>query len=218
VPGDPFAGLITDGADRLPLVLAPHLRVSLSHYLVAVDHPKIEAWARKLMDSVGRDALAFLSGLCSDIHARIGSIGRIRRMEPGVQPAVTTFETRRGTCRDLALLFIEGCRSVGIPARFVSGYQRLGDDTAQHDLHAWAEVYLPGLGWRGYDASQGLAVVEDHVALAASALPENAAPVVGAYRGKADSSIEYRIHIETGELSLPQTAERIRNRAAPSRP
>ena len=194
--GDPFAGLCADGADRLPLVLSPELRIRLSPNLLPVDNPSVETWATKVMDGAGGDALAFLSRLCSDLYARID---RIRRIKPGIQAAATTLATRRGACRDLAVLFIEGCRSVGIPARFVSGYQRLDDDASQPDLHAWAEVFLPGLGWRGYDATQGLAVADDYVVLSASAGPENTAPVTGSFRGKGESSVHYEIKIETRE-------------------
>ncbi len=195
---NPFAGLLTDATDRLPLVLSRDLQTRLSPYLSTVDHPLTETWVRTLMDGVGGDTLAFLSGLCADLYTRIT---RVRRMEPGIQPAVTTLETGRGACRDLALLFIEASRSVGIPARFISGYQRLGDDQTRPDRHAWAEVFLPGLGWRGYDAAQGLAVADDHVVLSASAAPENTAPVIGSFRGKGESSVHYSIKIETSELS-----------------
>jgi transglutaminase-like putative cysteine protease len=79
---------------------------------------------------------------------------------------------------------MDACRSVGLAARFVSGYQQ-GAPDLEHDLHAWAEVYLPWAGWRGYDPTQGLAVADQHIALAASARPEQAAPIVGSFRGAA---------------------------------
>ena len=65
-------------------------------------------------------------------------------------------------------------------------------------MHAWAEVYLPGGGWRGYDPSQGLAVSTSHVAVAAAADPLLAAPVSGTYRGKAQARMEYRIAMQAG--------------------
>ncbi len=208
---NPFAGLLTDATDRLPLVLSRDLQTRLSPYLSAVDNPLTETWVRTLMDGAGGDTLAFLTGLCDDLCT---NITLVRRMEPGIQPAVTTLETRRGACRDLALLFIEASRSVGIPARFVSGYQRVDDDASHPDLHAWAEIFLPGLGWRGYDAAQGLAVTDDHVVLSASATPENTAPVIGSFRGKGESSVHYSIKIETSELSRLGHRERgLRNEA-----
>lgn len=74
---------------------------------------------------------------------------------------------------------MEVCRAVGIGARFVSGYQEGNPDQQQRDLHAWAEVYLPGGGWRGYDPTLGLAVADRHMGLAASASPSYAASVSG---------------------------------------
>ena len=67
------------------------------------------------------------------------------------------------------------CRAVGLAARFVSGYEA-GDPAYEQMLHAWAEVYLPGAGWRGYDPTMGIAVCDRHVAIAASGWPRYAAP------------------------------------------
>jgi len=103
----------------------------------------------------------------------------------------------RGSCRDLAVLFIEACRTLNIPSRFVSGYGVSLDETTDHELHAWAEVYLPGAGWRGFDPSIGLAITERHLAVAVGATPELAAPTSGAFRGEAESWLETEIEIET---------------------
>jgi transglutaminase-like putative cysteine protease len=74
---------------------------------------------------------------------------------------------------------MEICRAMGLAARFVSGYQEGDVEQDNRDLHAWAEVYLPGGGWRGYDPTHGLAVSDRHVALAASSFPSYAAAVTG---------------------------------------
>ena len=71
------------------------------------------------------------------------------------------------------------CRAVGLAARFVSGYQEGDLAQASHDLHAWAEVYVPGGGWRGFDPTLGLAVSDRHVAISAAVDPQQAAPVSG---------------------------------------
>ncbi|MEL6930304.1 MAG: transglutaminase family protein [Cyanobacteria bacterium J06600_6] len=94
-------------------------------------------------------------------------------------PAGVTWRNRLGTCRDYAVLFMEVCRAVGIPARFVSGYQEGDEQQLSRDLHAWVEVYLPGAGWRGYDPTLGLVVSDRHISLAASAIPKYAAAVEG---------------------------------------
>ena len=80
-------------------------------------------------------------------------------------------------------MFVAVCRAVGLAARFVSGYQEGDLESDQpNDLHAWAEVYIPGGGWRGFDPTLGLAVGDRHVAIAAAADPKQAAPVSGTLR------------------------------------
>jgi len=90
------------------------------------------------------------------------------------------------------MLFIDICRSVGVAARFVSGYC-LGDESAGGEMHAWAEVYLPGAGWRGFDPSRGLSVNDDYIAVAAGQLSQDAAPTMGNFRGEAVSSMDAEI-------------------------
>src|SRR5436853_629755 len=74
-------------------------------------------------------------------------------------------------------------RPKGIASRFVSGYQEGVSGLSERDLHAWAEVYLPGGGWRGYDPTLGLAVSDRHIAVAASRTSHGAAPITGTFRG-----------------------------------
>ena len=95
---------------------------------------------------------------------------------------------------------MEVVRAVGIAARFVSGYQEGDADMSGRDLHAWVEVYLPGAGWRGYDPTLGLVVSDRHIPLAASAIPEYAAPISGAsvpveYGQKIASTLNAQISI-----------------------
>jgi transglutaminase-like putative cysteine protease len=106
----------------------------------------------------------------------------------------------------LAALFIDVCRALGIAARFVSGYEEsetLGVGEGG-ELHAWAEIYIPGAGWRGYDPSRGLAVAQSHVAVAAAATATGTAPVTGTYRGSAittDFEAEVRVERRVAELA-----------------
>jgi transglutaminase-like putative cysteine protease len=107
-----------------------------------------------------------------------------------------TLREHDGTCRDLTVLFCAACRSAGIAARFVSGYECEAATQDSADMHAWAEVYLPGGGWRGYDPSQGLAVSTSHVAVAAAANPAMAASVSGIYRGAVRSRMQFAIAMQ----------------------
>ncbi len=99
------------------------------------------------------------------------------------RPPKETLASRTGACRDAAVLLLALCRAVGIPCRFVSGYQDSPPSGARPELHAWVEAWIPGGGWRGFDPTQGLATTDQHIALAASALPKLAAPVSGTFYG-----------------------------------
>jgi transglutaminase-like putative cysteine protease len=140
------------------------------------------------------ETLRFLSLLTEQIY-RDWDIDIREEGDP--YPPEETFQTRRGACRDVAVMFVECCRLQGIAARFVSGYQEGDQDAAERFMHAWAEVYVPGGGWRGYDPTHGLAVADRHIAVAAAADARFAAPIEGAVRGTgATSRIEAEIKIE----------------------
>ena len=124
------------------------------------------------------------------------------RLEGSAHTPTETLRKGSGVCRDLALLFIAACRHLGIAARFVSGYQRqpAGDDHEKRYLHAWAEVYLPRLGWQGYDQTHGSTVADEHVVVASGAAQTNTMPVEGSfiYAGSPPKSIlETDIRIRT---------------------
>ncbi len=103
-------------------------------------------------------------------------------------------EKRQGSCRDFAMLFIDVCRSAGIAARFVSGYC-FGDVAADSHMHAWAEVYLPGAGWRGFDPSRGSLTSDEYISVAAAQRSQDAAPTLGSFRGVATSTMDAGIMI-----------------------
>jgi transglutaminase-like putative cysteine protease len=172
-----FAGAELDGP--LASALAPYLVVD----------PAVAAFAAGI---ARRDTLGFVAELNRAMFEEFEHT--IRDEGPAESPA-STLGTRSGTCRDLAVLYCAVCRWVGIPARFVSGYE--AGQQERRDMHAWSEVYLRGGGWRGYDPSQGLAVAMSHVAVAAAADPRLAAPSSGSYRGAARGRMEYRISVDT---------------------
>lgn len=141
--------------------------------------------ARTLARESGGETLAFLSLLARRIFE---TTERVVREDGGPLPAEETLRTRQGACRDLAVLYVESCRAMGLAARFVSGYHASRETRDRRFMHAWAEVYVPGGGWRGYDPSWGLAVSDRHVAVAASAASHGAAPVSGIFRGDGATS------------------------------
>ena len=81
------------------------------------------------------------------------------------------------------MLMMECCRSIGLPARFVSGYHLADPAPERYDLHAWTEVYLPGAGWRGFDPSAGGEISDRYIALASSSKPDLAAAIQGTFSG-----------------------------------
>jgi transglutaminase-like putative cysteine protease len=176
---NPFDYLVLDpDCLRMPMTYNAADRRALAHYLQPPDDPEVQAFAKDVLASSG-GATSFLGELCQ----RISSMTQEVRPTGDAMPAGQTLQLRRGACRDMAVLFIESCRAVGVAARFVTGYEMSDPGSNERDLHAWGEVYLNGAGWRGYDPSQGLAVADRHVAVAAAAGPAEAAPTLGSYRG-----------------------------------
>lgn len=127
------------------------------------------------------DTISMLTTLNTKIA---NSFRYLVREEPGVQSPAQTLSSGEGSCRDFATLFIETCRHCGLASRFVSGYIR-NDSSAPWNTatHAWAEVYLPGAGWRGFDPTSGLLVSGDHIAVAVHHHPEAIPPVSGSLVG-----------------------------------
>lgn len=150
------------------------------------------------LDADAADMQRFLPALNLALYEQVD---KISRLEPGILPPDVLLQQGRGACRDLAVAFIEACRRRAIPARYVSGYQTGDSDCETGDLHAWAEAYVPGGGWRGFDPTHGLAVADQHVVIAAGAEPEHTAPLCGTFRGtgvQAHLHHAVRIRVENG--------------------
>jgi transglutaminase-like putative cysteine protease len=179
--GNPFDYLLAARGDALPVAYEDAEQHLAAPYLRRAEASgPVTEFARKLAEANAGRTLDFLNALNGEIY---GSC-RIAVRETGApHPASRTLDQREGSCRDVAVLFIEACRSVGIAARFVSGYQRGDPGRQELYMHAWPEVYLPGAGWRGYDPTHGLAVADQHVAVAACREPFGATPVEGTFRG-----------------------------------
>ena len=173
---------------------APALEAS-----VRLRHPgEAEVWARRFLRPVGRTSLATL--LCDMTHAiRSAFIYEIRPIGPPQTPAVT-LERGRGSCRDLAFLMMEAARSLGLAARFVSGYVYSGSPkaaAASHGhTHAWVRVYLPGCGWTDFDPTNGIVGNAGLVRVASATDARMAAPLHGAWRGMASDFLGMDVEIE----------------------
>ncbi|OAM52010.1 cysteine protease [Methylovorus sp. MM2] len=106
------------------------------------------------------------------------------REEAGVQSPTYTINNGSGSCRDYTTLFIEACRCLGLASRFVSGYLHApATEVGNATTHAWAEVYLPGTGWKGFDPTTGQVTGTHHIAVAVARNPEAVPPVSGSFIG-----------------------------------
>ena len=154
----------------------------------------VRAFAADIAAESGFAALAFLDHLNGALHH---NIARHIRPEGAAQSAAETLALGRGACRDLAVLFIAACRSLGIAARFVSGYQAHSERAdGRRYLHAWPEVFVPGLGWRGYDPTHGTIVADGHVALCAAPHQAGTMPIEGSFYGEGvTSTLDFHLRI-----------------------
>jgi transglutaminase-like putative cysteine protease len=162
------------------------------------DPAAVDLAQEALMGSEQR-ALPFLRQLVAMIQDRVKYTQR--HLGPA-WPAGRTLKERVGSCRDLAMLMVEACRCVGLPARFVSGYHLVEPKPKRYDLHAWAEVYLPGAGWRGFDPSGKGAIDDRYIVLATSSRPHLTAAVNGTFSGPPQVKSDMGWTIEAEVLAI----------------
>ena len=182
---------------KLPVFYPKYYVPSLRPYFMRNTEPEgqVDKFVSDVIDESGVGTIPFLTALNKRIFE---GFEQLVRHEGPPYPAEITLGTGRGACRDLTVLFMEAARAVGLAARFVSGYRENEMMGEERQLHAWAEVYIPGGGWRGYDPSSGLAVADQHVTVSAGVIPEEAAPLTGTYRGSGVRSIiDYEIEISS---------------------
>jgi transglutaminase-like putative cysteine protease len=206
---NPFNYLLEPWAVRLPIDYPTTLWQRLQPYLSG--HLSRSAAIDPVAAQLGQEIWLATNGHTTDflmaLNQRIYQNCRYLFRENGEPlPPGITWSQQGGSCRDFAVLFMEVCRSIGLAARFVSGYQESSAEMVVNELtppshqqlHAWAEVYLPGAGWRGYDPTHGLAVADDHIALVASPWPPQAAPTTGAMQiGQvAQATMNYQLSIQ----------------------
>lgn len=188
---NPFDFFIEPSAECVPFEYEHALEHELQPFRVKQPlTDRFGAYLTKVKDELAKkpktiDFLVWLNQQLSE------DIKYLIRLEPGVQTTEETLEKGSGSCRDSAWLLCQLLRHSGLAARFVSGYliQLKADQKALDgpsgteedftDLHAWCEVYLPGAGWIGLDATSGLLAGEGHIPLAATPDPQSAAPITG---------------------------------------
>lgn len=162
------------------------------------DYPAVEQYLSGL-GLIGVAGLQTFTVLDTFNRAIARDIRYRAREEQGVQSPGQTLAWRSGSCRDLAALFLDGCRLLGLASRFISGYHTsYANDLGPGSTHAWAEVYIPGPGWTGFDPTAGLLTGNEHIAVAVAQHPEAVPPVAGSYLGpsscKPTLSVSVRVH------------------------
>jgi transglutaminase-like putative cysteine protease len=195
---NPFDYVLTSESLNLPLWYRDPLCAALAPYRNdAHVAESVKQYAKYTAAGAQWNTLAFLTALSLGIFQTCRQVTR-----PDGPPWTSdrTLGSQEGSCRDLAVLFCDACRGMGIAARFVSGYECASAGSALNNqgsyMHAWAEVYLPGIGWRGYDPARGLAVSNQHIAVAAGFHYDLAAPVAGWYSGGSESRMDASLTLQ----------------------
>jgi transglutaminase-like putative cysteine protease len=163
----------------------------------------IDAWAHRFLNPAGPTDTA---RMLTDITQAIRSEFRYEsRQAEGTNDPLETLALRAGACRDLALFMMEAVRSLGLAARFVSGYlydEHLVQSSAPMvgggATHAWCEVYLPGAGWVEYDPTNGLVAGRNLIRVSVARSPQQAVPIAGSFYGAPGAFGSMNVNVEVG--------------------
>jgi transglutaminase-like putative cysteine protease len=205
-PADPpdVAALIEPYAETYPFAYPAEEAGDLAPVLRRHDPDPdrlVDTWAKRFLGSSGPTRTAdLLAGITRAIQAEFRYEAREAE---GTQTAPQTLRSGSGACRDFALLMMEACRSLGIAARFVSGYLYDADmvDAAAPLVgggapHAWCDVYVPGAGWVEFDPTNGLVAGRNLIRVAVARTPEQAVPIGGSWTGPADTYRGMSVNVE----------------------
>jgi len=185
---NPFDFTLKDYAIPYPFTYEPVFDFALGPCLAppyADTQSALRTWLNRHFTDRPRESVPFLSALNSLIF---NTLKYERRERVGIQPSRETIQRGTGACRDYAVLMMELCRTLGLAARFVSGYLYTPPDDDQRTanaMHAWVEVYLPGAGWKGLDPTHGIWCNDAFVPVAHAAQAESVNPIQGNLYAKA---------------------------------
>ncbi len=205
---NPFDFVIAPAGEEYPFVYDHELLAELSALCVVLnrrDTERLSAWLHPLWHP-GRRVRTL--DLLQQINRKIYEDIRYQRRESkGVQSPAETLESRSGSCRDFAALFMETCRFLGLATRFVSGYMYHAGITGRMSMHGWAEIYLPGAGWIGFDPSWGILADHHYVPVAVTRHPEHAPPISGSFFGYTRDFIRTDIDLYVRRVDQPTTLQ-----------
>ncbi len=216
---NPFDFFVENYAGNYPFKYDALLRQELDPYFEITERgPLLTAWLAKVSHAKCR----IVDFLVAQNFRLNQNINYTIRLDPGIQTCEETLGAALGSCRDTGWLLVQILRSLGLAARFVSGYlvQLTSDQKALDgpsgpeedftDLHAWAEVYIPGAGWVGLDPTSGLFAGEGHIPLSCTPDPVSAAPITG-FTDKCEAELDYsntvRRVLEDPRVTKPYTEE-----------
>ncbi len=199
---NPFDFLVDEYAVLHPFGYAEAERAELAAFLQSVyptDQAALQGWLDGLGLAQPQETFALLDRINREIASRF--VYQMREA-PGVQPPSVTLASNTGSCRDFAALFMEACRCLGLASRFVSGYLFApATEAGNASTHAWAEVYLPGAGWKGFDPTIGEVTSNKHIAVAVARHPETVPPVAGSFLGPAGQQPLLQVAVQVSALS-----------------
>jgi transglutaminase-like putative cysteine protease len=193
---NPFNFTLTPEASEFPFEynaeISPQLK-GLSDPLFPRDIQPIREWLHPIWHPGKRGKTL---DLLQEINKAIYRDIRYQRRErKGVQSPAETLERKSGTCRDFAALFMEICHLMGLATRFVSGYMYSPTIEGRMSMHGWAEVYLPGAGWLGFDPSWGILTTTFYIPVAVSRHPEHVPPISGTFFGFARDFLKTEVDL-----------------------
>ncbi len=202
--GNPFDFILKPYATKFPFAYEPVFDFALSIYLA----PPFEAtreglvrWLDTHFTQRPDDTVSYLSQLCTLLYQ---TLAYERREEHGIQSSLMTLARGCGACRDIAVLFAEICRTLGLAARFVSGYLYAPADDNHRSagaMHAWTEVYLPGAGWKALDPTHGIWCDDAFIPVAHAAQAESVNPIQGTYYNLTPAAAKLHTDVVVEKLS-----------------
>ncbi|MGC1301609.1 MAG: transglutaminase family protein [Caulobacteraceae bacterium] len=167
----------------------------------------LQRWARSFLNPKGpTGVLEALTAMTRSIHA---DFDYAQRLYGPAQPPLETLNSRRGTCRDFAVLMMEAARALGLAARFVSGYVYDSSGpfgpgrTGGGHTHAWVRVYLPSCGWVEFDPTNGIVGNTDLIRVAIVRDPRQATPLSGAYNGASEDFLGMDVEVDVEHSAIP---------------
>ncbi|WP_339677897.1 transglutaminase family protein [uncultured Zhongshania sp.] len=192
----PLNFMVADYAVHYPFNYTQDDQVLLSPYMQLPDQDtqqQIKQWTQQLWQAGEKiQTYTALQRIASHIFK---NFTYKLREEPGVQTAKETLACNTGSCRDFAQLFMDAAKCMGMAARFVTGYLHAPGLDAAGATHAWAEVYLPGAGWKGFDPTIGAMAGTDHIPVAVARLSKSVPPIEGSFIGEPKSTLDVGVWV-----------------------